>query len=117
MTIQDLIERVEAATGPDEAIDLEIARLQDTVCLRRNLADTGNEEFTHWRYTASIDAALTLVPDGWEYCIYGGNPNCTDSVEIGPISGRGQFMNVEYEAGAPTAALAICAAALKARVA
>lgn len=69
----------------------------------------------HWapkRYTASIDAALTLVPDGMEYSIstlYGladaeVGLNC--SAEDGPWRSR------RLDADVP---LALCAAALKAR--
>jgi hypothetical protein len=54
MTMKELAERVEAATGPDRDIDHAIANLT-------NYATVG-EVLT---YTASLDAAMTLVPEGW----------------------------------------------------
>lgn len=68
-------------------------------------------------YTASIDAALTLVPDdhGWDInALHGDDPFVTidepDTVEF-----PGHFYQVAHSYG-KTAALAICAAALKARL-
>jgi hypothetical protein len=62
-TIEELVGRVEAATGPDRKLDLLIAQtlVPDVVVLRRNDDDTGNEPHTYWEYTASVDAALALA--------------------------------------------------------
>jgi len=83
MTLEDLAARVEALEGPDRRIDVEIAWL---TCWRwdgweegdiriegRDLAylfervDQGHNSI--WlsipRYTASLDAAMTLAPQGW----------------------------------------------------
>lgn len=61
---------------------------------------------TALRYTTSLDAALSLVPEGWEWCLTweGG----IASVDIGD-----PMLRMEYAAATP--ALAMCAAALKAR--
>ncbi|SCW57243.1 hypothetical protein SAMN02927924_01452 [Sphingobium faniae] len=59
-----LAERVEKLEGPDRKVDLEIARYRGVTVWKRNYDDTGNYETTHWHYTASIDAAMTLVPKG-----------------------------------------------------
>lgn len=98
--MDDLIQRIEAAEGADRALDYDIAHL------------TGD----HFRnggkapaYTASIDAALTLVPEGYDWSLDNfdgdrGRPHawvCKD----GPF----------YNATAATPALALCAAALRAK--
>lgn len=120
-TIADLIERLEKAEGPDRELDLEIARLQDAVVMRRNDDDTGNEEFTHWHYTAKIDDALSLVPEGWFVHMSrfstGHAPRCDAHVFREPdISLPVEFGGFDhFEADAPTLALAFCIAAIKAR--
>ena len=74
MTKADLIalaERVERAEGPDRELDAEIAPLKG---LRR--VDEGQPLGRVWydhrghgvplpAFTASLDAAMTLVPEGW----------------------------------------------------
>lgn len=59
--LANLIERVEKLTGPDEALDLAIARslVPDVVCLRSVPGSDEPEPFT--RYTASLDAVVALV--------------------------------------------------------
>lgn len=68
-TIDDLIHRLEAAAGPDRRIDVDIWEWLDVP-----MPDDG------WppRYTASIDVALTLVPNGWYAIITarGDGPHC-----------------------------------------
>lgn len=114
----ELAERVEKLSGPCEAVDLEIARIQRVVCLRRNAEDTANEEFTHWRYTASLDAAMTLVPEGEGHqpqLIYSGvNPNNPSRQRCRyEIWQKGSTKPTRSNAATP--ALALCAAALRAR--
>src|SRR3546814_11416599 len=60
-----LAERVEKLEGPDREVDLEIARYRGVTVWKRNDDDTGNDETTHWHYTASRAAAMTLVPRGF----------------------------------------------------
>lgn len=101
LRLVELAERIEKATGPDRELDREIA---NGVIGWPMFAIPVNPI---WRYTASLDAAMTLVPEGW-------------------------FLNGVYENGegrtyatlrkcnlaaavAATPALALCAAALKAR--
>ena len=104
-----LAERCEGAEGPDRELDLEIARMMGVTVMRRNYQDTANEEYTHWHYTASVDAALTLVPEGMLVAL-----------EIGESTRAAVGNDVEagflgYAATAPTPALALCAASLRAR--
>ncbi|WP_156416620.1 MULTISPECIES: hypothetical protein [unclassified Sphingopyxis] len=119
--MDSLIERIEAATGPDRELDLDIARLQGVVVLKRNHEDTANYETTHWRYTASIDAAMTLVPEGfcWTVAVYWCEgedkpPYFADCADL-PAMQAGDFQVPIHEAWAATPALALVAAALKAR--
>lgn len=110
----DLLNRIKAATGPDWSLDVEIARalgfLEEVAGMVRLPA-----------YTASLDAALTLVPEGLEWELFGYDAtrdprfprfqarimlltHAQDPEELGPQS----IMN------AATPALALCAAALRA---
>lgn len=151
-----LVQRLEAATGPDRELDLaielgrrpdgEIAKLMQfrrgfdhqpgmawdihgqSVCFEKFTADgrcTYNGGIPLPRYTASLDAALTLVPDGWEWKV--------SNRASAPHAGRAYIHNGELinigggltrnpryrgqEVTAATPAIAICIAALKARAA
>jgi hypothetical protein len=129
--VAELLARVEAATGPDRALDSAIAialRVGAEGYPRSPLgtfrpgyvqADLGRDGWSvGWRtepYTASLDAALALVaralPGGWH-------------VNLGRTyrdkSGRGPWMAYlendpdEAQAHAPTASLALLAAMLRA---
>lgn len=55
--LKELIERLERAEGPDRELDLEIANALGFMCDR-------TQAFLAKDYTSSIDAALTLVPEG-----------------------------------------------------
>jgi hypothetical protein len=134
----ELAERCEAATGPDRALDRDIGlalfdRASPTV--PEFIHSEAHEAYISLQrsvvsgehYTASVDAALTLVPDGW---------HVTHSGE-GRFLTRGRFVVTletwgieQAEDGsdihttpnrrhgvAETFALAICAAALRARAA
>lgn len=94
-----LLERLRAATGPDQAIDLAIYE-----------AFRGLNALAKLRYTGSLDAAMTLIRDdhylsglhqtplGWSCCIADKITDHAESVD-----------------GAPTAPLAVATAALLAR--
>lgn len=101
MTRDELIAALQAASGPDRSIDFELCEL--------SAAGVKEAELTgHIRhYTSSIDAALTLVPEGISSRVY---------VEIG-LEDRDQnacCIGRAFVAGAATPALAICIAAVKA---
>ena len=57
-----LAERVEAATGGDRELDRSIQTLIDGY----RHADHLSNLF----YTSSLDAAITLVPEGWKLAIW-----------------------------------------------
>lgn len=68
-------------------------------------------------FTRSLDAALTLVPEGWEW-LTRGNARPFANVMTGaqPVVGEGFTQpDDSYTAYAATAALALCIAALRAR--
>lgn len=102
----ELAARCEAATGPDRALDYDIAHF-----VTRSHMATGNAP----HYTASIDAAMALVDKRALYAF--------GDMEEG-VFGRlcwpqpdGGYGGGYHEANAATVPLAICAAALRARAA
>lgn len=115
----ELIERLEAATGPDRELDAAIAEavghtvkydkadLRDTTPWYQPVPDYSWQPVP--QFSASIDAALTLVPEGlnYELTTTGYKPGATvcGNILTGPHEG----------AYAATPALAICIAALRAK--
>lgn len=108
MTLDDLITALREATGPDEALDYEIEMLCQPVC-------------QSWKYpppfTASLDAALTLVPEGWRVYNLSQDPDqgmrWFAGLDAIPI--RCGHWIAYTNKRAPTPALALCVAALEAR--
>lgn len=109
--MEDLIARLEAATGPDRELDCLI----DVAVGHPIHNPHGPAEVANWpqrasgltvpAYTASIDAAMTLVPDGSGVMLFWfGDDERT---------GEAQVANKRAKAAAP--ALALCIAALKVR--
>ena len=79
--MQELIARLEAATGPSRELDAEIwcaanskkflrfdgmAMTRGNVFFHERDDGTAKIECSHPRYSSSLDAALTLVPEGCE---------------------------------------------------
>lgn len=107
MTREDLIAALEAATGPVRELDFTIAAA----------AGWPDSPYSHAharRYTASIDAALSLVPDGWSWQVdnegtvwlqHGLKSDDDRAVWFDPAVQLGRIV---------PPALAICTAALKA---
>lgn len=126
--MSDLLELaacVGAADGPDTAIDRAIfdylnppAPQEDNESEPPAGFGTGFLDGAYWgaAYTASIDAAMQLVPDGWrvaalaETVIEGSDPWNARLLEK-RFDGRGK----SAQGDAATPALALCAAALRAR--
>lgn len=124
-SLTDLIERVEAARGPDRELDALICQMVDLPCciepdclpdvLRAAIAYTLDGSWPHDTdsvpdYTASLDAALTLVADD---CTWLRLSPATMTVSR-PDPNEKRWAK-HFEAQAATPALALCAAALKAR--
>lgn len=124
-----LAERVEALTGPDRAVDAEIAiavnhrvypglsamdivRLSGAKDAAAFLAELADNPQNVWyeglpRYTASIDAAMKLVPDGWDWKL--------ESYGHAVIWRRGHEDGAYFYADVPNfPALALTAVALRA---
>lgn len=113
--LMDLADRVERAAGADRAIDLDIARLRGVTVMRQRADDSGADEYTHWHYTASLDAALSLVPEGWAWAVYGGaREEIVATAYCVPNGGRLPWPDWVTDICAATPALALCAAALRA---
>lgn len=142
----EIIARLEQATEGSQELDAEIdasLRIGKT-----NLPEWAWANFPKWRarpdgrvevahddgrgglswqphpYTTSIDAALSLVPEGWEWCLSSTGTACIctcwadDSASVFKSTDVKQPRQTpfnEWQPKAPTPALALCIAALKAR--
>jgi hypothetical protein len=124
--IPDLIKRLEEAREGSRELDEAIALAVYPEMERRTVADpiTGTEQVWYLHgtrvriepYTTSVDAALTLVPEGWRIA----------EMKDGIKSDRGPYCNTRlwcpanpglgyaYPGNGATPALALCIAALKA---
>lgn len=119
VTREELIAKLEVASGPDRDLDCEIACLvlgyitvPERPWLFYDPADKWHRSRKPPQYTASIDAALTLVPEGclWKVACAGDDrPGLFDALAM-PIKGPDLFAQ-----GAATPALALCIASLRAR--
>jgi hypothetical protein len=120
-----LAARVEAADGPNYALEVEIFKelhpeFAEYVQGRGGLVHPcdGSDvrvpsDVRPGNYTASIDAAVRLVPEGWCWTINTfGEPN--DSASAYVLAETGKMVRPERQYIA-TPALALCAAALRAR--
>lgn len=110
MTRAELIERLEAATGPDPLLDAAIGEHLGLTPASFRFKD--GDQVSMWpNFTGSVDAAMTLVPAGWWVQHIGQN-----------LKGWGvrietQGCSIPNSMAIPrlaTPALALCIAALKA---
>jgi hypothetical protein len=120
-TLLALAERCEQAAGPDRELDAEIA-----LAIGYTREKKGRQRIAWWRnpkgqqlgydgwhnfppsFTASLDAAVTLVPEGWGYELRQGNSGARRAL-CRMWDGRGIWTRGTVAA---TPALALCAAAL-----
>lgn len=110
--MNDLIERIEAASGPDREIDQDIHEL-----VKMGLQETTGKAYP-WSlyYTKYIDAALTLVPEGFEWSLeYQAGHHVSSDVECMVAIAKLGDPCRDWESTSYTPALALCAAALKSR--
>ena len=130
----DLAERIEAATGADREIDacIEVALIpwpnvgeaEQSICdedewsvVEREPDGRRVDRRAPWHFTASIDAAMTLVPDGWDGVLYLATEYTMPCAQLETPAMRARF-SMDYEAAtgeAVTLPLALCAAACRAR--
>lgn len=106
-----LADRVEALKAPDEHIDWLIENALGLARFELDRPDPRSEGWLDKRvkpkpYTASLDAAMTLVPDEYDWILGRTNGGLT-------IHARGD----EFMRFGATPALAICVAAIHARAA
>ena len=107
MTDTALIERLEKAEGPDRELDYMVHRATHELY---------GAYGPHPRYTASLDAAMMLVPADalWSVCDMEEGP----FAQVIPPASGGTFGGTKISGyGAPTPAIALCIAALRARAA
>lgn len=130
----ELIERIEAAEGPDWKLDEEIWLAAIATGEQREKVEVGRDKFGDReasdrvsmmsdgaRYTASIDAAMTLVPEGWGFWdVLSRHASDEERSAYAEVAKDAACASHEIEghfvsATAKAPALALCAAALKAR--
>jgi len=135
--MQDLIKRIEAASGPDRELDAAIMVAREPNSLRlpkegdideyADPARSGDVITTRGfagavvsapNYTASLDAAIRLIPADWAWHVSKVDvPDAASSATVWIPSQRTKMLRNERADchNAATPALALCAAALKAR--
>ena len=141
MTLPELIAALKAAAEPSRELDLAIRDIEILWTGTIQIGEIGGDDWLYLgvngpfpyrhpvgyvsnspkivycpRYTGSIDAALTLVPKGWRVATIGQNDNGSWWCELreGHIT---SYASVVFGLKSPTAPLALCIAALKARMA
>lgn len=121
-----LPDRIERAEGPCRELDAEIAAAVGV----KHGPDSGwcnNHNGDYWTvdesapaYTASLDAATTLVPEGCGWFAAWGQTSPSEPMGGAIITAHAKFAGYDVandpiaEAEAATPALALCAAALRA---
>jgi len=97
-----LIERLEALSGPNFAVEQEIVRIINPQATRLTMPPA---------YTASIDAAMTLVPEGWGRMFN----QSENGLHCNVCLARSYPTNAVVYSEAATPAIALCIASLRAR--
>lgn len=127
--MSDLIERLEKATGPDRRIDATIHEAVERPFVMEFFAEYSTEQTRNLSYvpsyTSSIDAALTLFPDGWFGRVeprFHSDDGCVSWLAYGLKPDWSKWHPHDDEAWitlvdarAQKSAIALCIAALKAR--
>lgn len=122
-----LIQRLEQAGEGSRELDAEIAEIVG-IKHRTHRSSTGHSKGREWlvdtesggieiwarsppAYTTSLDAALTLVPEGWEW-----NVNGTSAMAFARVANEGLIHEPSFckHTGPNRAALNLCIVALKA---
>lgn len=114
--LKDIIGRLEKATGHDRSIDADIHVLVTGKPLNMRCEHCGTTGLYFPRsYTLSIDDALTLVPEGYAWGLSSEPPEIHGRTYHAAVC-KGSFAIIGESADyAPTPAIALCIAALKAR--
>ena len=111
-TLDALIADLEAATGPSRELDEAIYRYwrKVTPAPRPGVMWTTDLEYAP-TYTASLDAALTLVPEGWRVNWAGQTGELHWFFDLIECNGPGQTRRAWHQCYS----IALCIAALRAR--
>lgn len=112
--MKKLIAQLEAATEGSRELDVEVYRLVDPIGSAVCVARWGVREFVP-HYTTSIDEALTLVSEGWGIGQLWEAVNPKERPWWGVSLRRDEPYRVLKILDAPTPAIALCIAAIKAR--
>jgi hypothetical protein len=126
VTAQELLalaDRCEKASGADRELDVQIGAAvwgrPGVLVLRQEVISDiirAPTEYSYWEYTSSIDAALTLVPEGWWLDIQTAGVSGVGAVSREwPVIKYGRDEGHGERTQARTLALALCTAALRAR--
>lgn len=128
----ELAERVEAASGPDRALDADVAVAASGDANAWAATPSPESIFSHkpgwWRdgensshcapvYATSLDAAMTLVPEGWRLRQMNFSAPCADDRKWHLNLHGGSVGEDTFVGRGATPALALTAAALRARAA
>lgn len=107
----NLITRLENAEGPDRELDAEIQAAIGGPQIVVHIQYDGYTETLNDPppYSASLDAAITLIPEGW--AVYSASWNAERAEFMLWKPGHGALPNCE----AKTPAIALCIASLRAR--
>jgi hypothetical protein len=115
-----LAERCEAATGPDEDLSQAIFDMRRAEGF---VSDRSHIPYPGYHFTASLDAAMTLVPEGWMLSKLSQTPRGTypEGVNDAPWGAQVYIPNAARRTKwlavglGQTGPLALCAAALRSR--
>jgi hypothetical protein len=106
MEIKSLIERIEKSEGAAFALDKEIHLAIHGMAANGQIPPA---------YTAQIERALALLPEGAAWAVTNCKGGIPENADFSASSAAISVNGGEYRANAATPALALCAAALKAR--
>lgn len=125
----ELATRVERASGPDHVLDAHIHCAVRGYTMHED-SDPSTGIFAFWtgepwqspcincsswsEVTASLDAALSLVPEGWKWSLHSADDAGKPCAYCVPNMGRLPWPEWVTDIDAATPALALCAAALRA---
>jgi hypothetical protein len=127
-TLLALAERCEQTAGPDRLLDAEIALTQDYTFAQRyperrqwwrrpdgrRVAHDPRKDYPP-NYTSSLDAALTLVPEGRAWTVGQNLHHWHWQASINALNDAGNPTSIGFGGPCGWPALALCAAALRAR--
>jgi hypothetical protein len=107
--LEALLARVLEGTGPDRELDGDIDAA---------IGWPDSSYFHHHtrRYTASLDAALTLVPDGRAWTVGQNIHHWYWSASVNALDEDGAPKSIGWGGPSNSPALALCAACIKARM-